>query len=285
MTEESTARRRELGSELRNIRKRQRMSGHALGRRLEWPPSNISRLETGVRPLPVVDVATFLGTCNASAADRKRLLKLAEASDDSYWVRPYFDALTDPLKSLIIQESLAESILNFESTLIPGLQQTEAYMRAAFELDERGRTREQIDVLIKARVDRQKLLDRRVPPHCTYFIHERALRSMLGGRQVMQEQLLHLVLSSNLRHCTIRVVPESNATLNMLDNPFRIMEFADHPAVVYTDTYTAGLFIDDRMAVEAYYSLSTRLQQNALSEGESRQWLAQQANEYDRMEE
>ncbi|MDT7723916.1 MAG: hypothetical protein QOI21_492 [Actinomycetota bacterium] len=284
MTEESTARRRELGGELRNIRKRQRMSGHQLGRRLEWPPSNISRLETGVRPLPVVDVATFLGTCGANAADRKRLLKLAEASDDSYWVRPYFDALTDPLKSLIIQESLAESILVFESTFIPGLQQTEAYMRAAFELDGRY-ARERADILVKARVERQKLLDRRIPPHCTYFIHERALRSQLGGRKVMQEQLLHLVLSSNLRHCSIRVVPDSAATLLMLNNPFRIMEFADHPAVVYTDTYAAGLFIDDRMAVEAYYSLSAQLQQSALNEGQSRQWLAQLANEYDRMEE
>jgi hypothetical protein len=260
------------------------MSGHQLGRRLEWPPSNISRLETGVRPLPVVDVATFLGTCGASATDRKRLLKLAEASDDSYWVRPYFDALTDPLKSLIIQEGLAESILVFESTFIPGLQQTEAYMRAAFQLDGRY-ARERADILVKARVERQKLLDRRIPPHCTYFIHERALRSQLGGRKVMQEQLLHLVLSSNLRHCSIRVVPDSAATLLMLNNPFRIMEFADHPAVVYTDTYAAGLFIDDRMAVEAYYSLSAQLQQSALNEGQSRQWLAQLANEYDRMEE
>jgi hypothetical protein len=213
------------------------------------------------------------------------LLKLAEAGDDSYWVRPYFDALTDPLKSLIIQESLAESILTFESTFIPGLQQTEAYMRAAFELDGRDHSQAQIDVLIKARIERQKLLDRRIPPHCAFFIHERALRSLLGGKQVMQEQLLHLVLSSNLRHCSIRVIPESTVTLPLLNSPFRIMEFTDHPAVVYTDTYAAGLFIDDRMAVEAYYSLSARLQQGALNEAESRQWLAQLANEYDRMEE
>jgi len=281
MTEESTARRRELGSELRNIRKRQRMSGHALGRRLEWPPSNISRLETGVRPLPVVDVATFLGTCNASAADRKRLLKLAEASDDSYWVRPYFDEMSDPMRSLVIQETLAESILAYEPTLVPGLQQTESYMRAVFELDGRnppGR----VDELVKRRMGRQDLLHRRIPPDCTFFIGERALRSLAFGKQVMQEQLLYLVLLGNLRHCSIRVVPDAPNTLPMFDNSFRIMEFADHPVVVYVDVYGAGLFIDDRAAVEEYYLLAARLKDHALNTVDSRQWLATLANDYDR---
>jgi hypothetical protein len=71
----------------------------------------------------------------------------------------------------------------------------------------------------------------------------------------------------------------------LLDNSFRIMEFADHPAVVYIDTYAAGLFIDHKTAVAAYYVLGTRLDQNALNAGDSRQWLTQLASEYDRMKE
>jgi len=137
MAEESTARRRELGSELRVLRKRRNMSGHELGRRLEWAPSNISRLETGVRPLPVTDVAVFLGSCGASLQEQRRLLKIAATTDDLYWVRPYFDQLADPLKSLVIQENLAESITVYEPGVIPGLQQTETYMRTAFEWDGR----------------------------------------------------------------------------------------------------------------------------------------------------
>ena len=60
MTEESTARRRELGTELRILRKRRNMSGHELGRRLEWPPSNISRLETGMRVFTIVLVPALM---------------------------------------------------------------------------------------------------------------------------------------------------------------------------------------------------------------------------------
>jgi len=284
MTEESTARRRELGSELRILRKRHNMSGHQLGRRLEWPPSNISRLETGVRPLPITDVAMFLATVNANAEERARLLKLAELKDDSYWVRPYFSQLADPLKSVILQESLAESIMNYQPLILPGLLQVEPYVRKLFELDGRH-TRARIDLLVKTRLNRQDLLSRRNPPHCRYFIHERALRSVVGNARVMHEQALHLVLSSNLPRCSIRIVPESVGDLRALYSSFSIMEFSDHPAVVYTETYAAGLFVDDRIGVESYYLLGARLEQGALNEGDSRQWLVQLVNEYERMEE
>jgi transcriptional regulator with XRE-family HTH domain len=284
MTEESTARRRELGSELRILRKRHNMSGHQLGRRLEWPPSSISRLETGVRPLPVTDVATFLGTIGATAEERARLLKLAELKDDSYWVRPYFGQLADPMKSLILQESLAESIVSYEPLVIPGLLQTEPYVRTVFENFGRH-TRDRVDFLVNARLDRQTLLSRWKPPHCTFFIHERALRTVVGNAQVMHEQLLNLVLSSNMSRCCIRIIPDSVPSLRTFASPFFVMEFGDHPAVVYTDTYAAGIFIDDRTGVEEFYLIAASLEQHALNEGNSRQWLVQMASEYERMEE
>jgi transcriptional regulator with XRE-family HTH domain len=284
MTEESTARRRELGSELRILRKRHNMSGHQLGRRLEWPPSNISRLETGVRPLPITDVAMFLATVNANAEERARLLKLAELKDDSYWVRPYFGQLADPLKSLVLQESLAESIVSYEPMIIPGLLQTEPYVRTVFENFGRH-TRERVDFLVKARMDRQTLLSRWKPPRCTFFIHERALRTVVGNTQLMHEQLLNLVLSSNMSCCCIRIIPDSVPSLRTLASPFFVMEFGDHPAVVYTDTHAAGIFIDDRVGVEEHYLIAASLEQNALLEGDSREWLVQMASEYERMKE
>jgi len=284
MTEESTARRRELGNELRLLRKRRNMSGHELGRRLEWPASNISRLETGVRPLPIVEVATFLATCGATAAERSRVLKLAAHQDDQYWIRPYFGQLADPLQSVIIQENLAKSLIVYEPVAIPGLLQTEGYMRTAFGWDGRY-TRERIDLLTEARMSRQNVLSRKNPLRCTVFVHERALRAIVGDTKVMHEQLLHLLLSSNLPQCSIRVVPESAATLRLHDSSFNILEFDDHPTAVYTDTYAAGVFVDDRAGVESYYILSTRLEQSSLNKGESRQLLTQLASEYDRMEE
>ena len=63
------------------------------------------------------------------------------------------------------------------------------------------------------------------------------------------------------------------------------MEFADGPALVYTETYAANLFIEDRPAVEAFYNVVACLEQTALTEGQSREWLIQLADEYERMRE
>ncbi|HVV18226.1 MAG TPA: helix-turn-helix transcriptional regulator [Pseudonocardiaceae bacterium] len=45
----STARRRELGAELRRLRELRGMNGLDMAHRLEWTPSMVSRAETGKR--------------------------------------------------------------------------------------------------------------------------------------------------------------------------------------------------------------------------------------------
>ena len=99
----------------------------------------------------------------------------------------------------------------------------------------------------------------------------------------MHEQLQSLVLATNLPHCTIRVVPASAPPYHLVGSRFTILEFAEHPPVAYEETFAAGLFVDDRVAVEAFYVLRTRLEQAALSERESREFLVRLAEEFDVM--
>jgi hypothetical protein len=109
------------------------------------------------------------------------------------------------------------------------------------------------------------------------------LRSILRDPALMQEQLQYLVLATNLPHCTIRVVPASAPPFHLIGSRFTILEFAEHPPVAYEETFAAGLFIDERVAVEAFYVLRTRLEQAALSERESREFLVRLAEEFDLM--
>lgn len=281
---ESTTRKRELGRELRTVRERARLSERELGRILEWPHSKISRGENGLQDLTELDAATYTAACRAPIADRDRLTKLARESDSAYWVRPYFGQLTDTLRSILVQEGLSEAISYYQPTVIPGLLQIEPYAWAIFRSAAKV-TEDRMKILIKARMDHQDLLRRRRPPKCEFLVHERALRTMIGGTKVMQEQLLHLLLSSSLPHCSIRVVLEPTDVYCLISGPFSLMEFETHPAVAHADTYTAGIFVEDRLAVESYFGLRERLRQDALSKGESREWLAELANQYDRMEE
>jgi transcriptional regulator with XRE-family HTH domain len=283
MTEKSTVRTREMAVELKGQRELKRMSLREVARRADWSAAKVSAWENG-RRISLVDAAIYLAHCGTKALERARLLELTKPPSDLYWVRPYFDKLVDPMKSLIIQENLATSIVSHSPTAIPGMLQSEDYVRALYELSGRY-TADRLKILVKARVDRQQLLQRPNPPHCTYFIYEHSLRSIVRDPTLMHEQLQYLVLSTNLPHCTIRVLPDSAPPYHLVGSRFTVMEFAEHPAVVYEETYAAGLFVDDRIAVEAFYILVTRLEQAALSEGESREVLVRLADEFERMKE
>ncbi|MEU5264098.1 helix-turn-helix transcriptional regulator [Amycolatopsis sp. NPDC021455] len=281
MTEKSTVRTREMAFELKSQREQKEMPLREVARRADWSASKVSAWENGRRISPV-DAAIYLAHCGTKAAERTRLLELTKPPSDLYWVRPYFDKHVDPMKSLIIQEKLASSLTYYSPAAIPGMLQTEDYVQTCFELTGRYTT-DRLGVLTRARVDRQQLLQRHDPPRCTFFVHERALRSCVGSPELMHEQLQNLVLTTNLPHCVIRVVPESDPAFRVLSTTFTVMEFPEHPPVVYEETYTAGLFVDDRIAVEAFYLLLTRLEQVALSENQSRKWLVRFAEEYERM--
>lgn len=283
MTEKSTVRTREMAVELKAQRELKQMTLREVARRADWSASKVSAWENGRRISPI-DAAIYLAHCGTRTAERARLLELTKPPGDLYWVRPYFDKLVDPMKSLIIQENLADAVVYYSPAAIPGMLQTEEYVRTCFELTGRYTT-ERLGVLTRARVDRQHLLQRRDPPRCTFFVHERALRSVVGGPDLMHEQLQNLVLTTNLPHCVIRLVPESDPTFRVLTTTFTVMEFPEHPPVVYEETYTAGLFVDDRVAVEAFYILVTRLEQAALPEEQSREWLVRFADEYEHMRE
>jgi transcriptional regulator with XRE-family HTH domain len=283
MTEKSTVRTREMGVELKTQRELKDLTLREVARRAGWSAPTVSKWENGRRISPI-DAAIYLANCGTSAPERARLLELTKPPNDLYWVRPYFDRLVDPMKSLIIQENLATSITYYSPVAIPGMLQTEDYVRMCYDMTGRYTT-ERLEVLTRARIDRQNLLQRRDPPMCIFYVHERALRSVVGNAALMHEQLQYLVLTTNVPHCAIRIVPESAVAFRVLSSTFTLMEFTDHPAVVYEETYTAGLFIDERIAVEAFYILVARLEQTALSEAQSRECLIRLSEEYERLKE
>ena len=270
-----------MGVELKSQREAKQMSLREVARRAHWSASKVSGWENGRRISPI-DLAIYLAHCGTEASERERLLQLTRPPSELYWVRPYFDELVDPMKSLIIQENLATAVISNSPAALPGMLQTEDYVRGIYELSGRYTT-DRLKSLVRARMDRQRLLQRRNPPHCVYFVYEHTLRSILRDPALMHEQLQSLVLATNLPHCTIRVVPASAPPYHLVGSRFTILEFAEHPPVAYEETFAAGLFVDDRVAVEAFYILRARLEQAALSERESREFLVRLTEEFDLM--
>ncbi len=78
----STARRRELGAELRRLRERMGINGQDMAARLEWTPTMISRVETGKRVVSQFEVLKYTTVCGVDAITQAALMELAVEPDD-----------------------------------------------------------------------------------------------------------------------------------------------------------------------------------------------------------
>jgi hypothetical protein len=85
-------------------------------------------------------------------------------------------------------EAAAKTLRWFELVAVPGLLQTEDYARAVLRTQVIA-TDDEIDEMVKGRLDRQAVLTRDSPPMLWVILDEGVLRRPVGGKYVMREQL------------------------------------------------------------------------------------------------
>lgn len=280
---DSSARARQLGSELRRERERFGVSLRELATQLGWSTSKVSRMEAGRRGTLSADVAIYLARCGTSRQDRERLVRLAEDSEAAFRLQDHGERLPDELRSLIELETTADAIIGYDPLAVPGLLQTEPYVRALLGWG-RQRRDEAFELRVRARLARQVVFQRRWPPLLRFFVHEHALRANIGGDRVMNDQLLHLVFTSSLPRVEIRVLEAATTPLAIFGSGFYLMEYPGYRPLVYAQTRTASLFLEEEAEVQTHRATLAELAACALDGRQSREWLAAVASEYDRAE-
>lgn len=113
----------------------------------------------------------------------------------------------------------------------------------------------------------------------SYVIHEFALRLPAGSAGVMSEQLHHLLRMSVRRYITLRVVPASAGGHAGIAGAFQLMDFASFKPVVYLDSQTASLFLEEPEEIAAYRGILRALADTALDEGQSRELIGKLATD------
>jgi transcriptional regulator with XRE-family HTH domain len=270
---ESTARARELGSELRKIRESTGMSAFDFASVVGWSNSKVSRVETGMRGITEIDVVRYAAYCKATVAEMDDLIaRCREAEIPGYW-------LSHRLSTLVFHESSAISSVNYEPLVVPGLLQTEAYATALISNEKLAPKDTQYR--IKARLDRQQQLERR---QFGFFIHEQALRLPVGDDRLMNEQMLKLLLLAEDPWISIRIVPTALGARSALGTEFVLFSFAEARPLLYFEHGPIGLFLEDRKYVEIQREQASAIGDVALDRGESRELLAEMASEFDQPE-
>jgi transcriptional regulator with XRE-family HTH domain len=277
---QTTGRRREVGAELRRIRKEREWPAYKLAERLRWTASHISRSEAGKRRVTDVDVGHYLGMCGAGADVLEDLLELINEPDD-FRLQRHQGRIPDQLRSLIFHESTATHIRSYQPTYIPGVFQTADYARAL--LEETGLVElPQIEGLVQVRLKRGAVVTGPKSPQCIYFIHENALRAPIGGPHVMYEQLLHLLFLGNRPQSAIRVVPVAAGGRGMTNGSFQIFDYKEDPPMVYLEHETTSEFLENDEEVARYRLVLKRVATVALDGQQSREFLAMMASDYER---
>ena len=272
---------RELGAELRKRRLAAGLTEAQLGGEVGWSASKISRIESGQIRLSEVDVIHYLAFCGIygkHCAELRALVREATPKP-GYWLRQHEVGLPDSTCTLIYHESTAIASTSYEPQFVPGLLQTEGYVRA---LATEQWPNSDIELAVRIRQERQRILHRPQPARFTYFLNERALQLTVGSLTIMHDQLLTLLLLDGLPHVSIRVVPAAASTQAMFSGSFRLLEYTDHQPLVYLDGPFCGLFLEDAEYVDAYRKLIPIIADVALNEHDSREYLASLASDYDR---
>jgi len=256
-----TLRRRELASQLRDLRKQSGRTVEDVARELLCSPPKISRIETGVRPASLRDVRDLCAIYGVDDSLRERLMGLAREAKQQGWWNKYEDIAIDRLIGLEIE---ATQVSSYESCVIPWMFQTRDYARAVIKGSLPRIADHILDERVTARLTRQEIITRESPPHFWSLVDESSLRRRVGSNQVMHDQLEAMVELAALPNMTLQVVPLSLGAHPGLDNTFEFLEFPGQPPVVYLENMAGGLYLESTSDVDRYKEALMHLRAGAL---------------------
>ncbi|WP_329137350.1 DUF5753 domain-containing protein [Streptomyces sp. NBC_00670] len=166
-------------------------------------------------------------------------------------------------------EARAVRIQAFGASIIPGLLQTAAYMRELFVRAEPGRSPQEIDSLVAARLGRQEVLRRTCPPDFWWILGEATLRQAVGGPAVMREQLGALLPLAYTRHTTIQVAPFAAGASALMNGTLILLTLPDNSTTVYHEGPWNGEIYDDQETIRRGMREYDRMKACALPPQES----------------
>ncbi|MEV6985515.1 helix-turn-helix transcriptional regulator [Sphaerisporangium sp. NPDC051017] len=219
-----------LGEEIRRLREALGWSQNDLAKRIQFSAALVGFVERAERA-PKEDLVL---RCEAALNANGKLQPLfAEcAKTTPRWFRPWTKI-----------EAEARSLRLWEPLLIPGLLQTPDYARAVFQTQP-GISDKEVDDLLAARTQRQQILNRSVPPMLAVVIDEGVLHRPVGGREVMNHQLEHLLELMTRPRISVQVVPISiGATIGLLGG-FALAQVAGERDAACLDTPLNGQVTD-----------------------------------------
>lgn len=261
MSGQSQQAREALGARLREIRLDAGLTARALAKLAGWHFTKVSKLEHGTRRPAPDDIRAWCGCCQAEdqAMD---LIAAARSIDAMYieWRRlmragmKHFQDSVSPLYEQTLQFRV------YETTFIPGLLNTAGYASAILEFWAGLMSLPtDIETAVAARMNRQNVLyagKRRL----LFVIEEQALRTRVGGAEVMSGQLNRLLALMSVPTISLGIIPDAGERHALAQGSFWIFD----DKRVQAETVSAGLDITQPAEIGIYLQVFDLLQRSAV---------------------
>jgi hypothetical protein len=208
------------------------------------------------------------------------LMEMAKDSRQQGWWHAFGDV---PYSVYIGLETDAASLRVYDPQVVPGLLQTRQYAEALISGALPETAQAEIDKRVQVRLRRQERVSAGENPLRLWSVmDESALRRVVGGPELMRDQLEHLVEQSQLPHVTVQVIPFEMGAHPGINGQYAILEFPDtaDSSVVYIEGVTSDLYLEKPNDVQKYSVMYEHLRAQALNVEQSRRLIADIAKGY-----
>ncbi|MEU6824041.1 helix-turn-helix transcriptional regulator [Streptomyces atriruber] len=237
------------GSELRRLREAAGLSQPQLGSCVFVTASLIGQVET-TRRVPTRDFSERVDAALGTDGLFSRLVGLVLRSQLPSWFQAYAE-----------MEARASFISTYQAQVVYGLLQTEPYAKAVLGTERPAN----LDELVAARLERQRILTRNNPPVLWVVLDEAVLYREVGDRTIMRDQLSHLLSFRDHRWAQIQVLPFSTGQHCATRGSFNLLRFDSDPDLFYAESYDIAHMTANPQVIRERSLSYARLQAAALS--------------------
>ncbi|MEH0429959.1 Scr1 family TA system antitoxin-like transcriptional regulator [Streptomyces stelliscabiei] len=162
-------------------------------------------------------------------------------------------------------EAGAITLYTYECRMIPGLLQTEAYLRAMSADQLPPMDDQQIEERWAARAERQQRFAERANTAFSFILEEHLFLRRTGGATVTRGLLDRVLQVAELRNVDIQIMPLVQESHSGLHGPIRLSESPENRWFAYNEGQESGQLISDAKVVSVLKQRYVRMRSQALT--------------------
>ncbi|MFE2870237.1 helix-turn-helix domain-containing protein [Embleya sp. NPDC059259] len=242
-----------FGKRLARLRKAKGMTQQELAADLHVHFTRVSQIERALSTPPTLRQAQALD----------EVLE-ADGLFVDLWDYVYRERFPDWSRAFMSLAELASVIREYTAHHVPGLLQTEAYARAILRTARSLKSEAQLEKRLAARLSRQDRLVGPDAPWLEVVLDEAVLQRIVGGRDVMLEQLDHVATMARRPNISVQVLCFVDGEHEAMGGSLTVLTLPDGTEAAYTEGADYGRLVEEQDDVAEYFRAYDRVKGLAL---------------------